>query len=293
MPELPSVLPFELERQIFELAARNRPVSIPTLMQVAWRVKTWVEPMLYRTMVVLNSYKLPADGHLSVDKDTFVNLTRTKAAELLTVQNLLLDYVGDEKSILRACPAVKHLWMRRDLHSERSDSSNLLSLLGELPLSRLHCNIATLFRPLTSLPQIDFTHPVFAHITHLEITDSFFGETWMGLALVPNLTHLAFSRMHSIGLWLPLLRVCTSLRALVVLTSSHNRLVGHQDEQKLAMDPRFVVMEIQYLVADWQVGAHGGADYWTRAETFIAKRRAREIDPLMYKIDEDASGDSV
>ncbi|KAJ7629850.1 hypothetical protein B0H17DRAFT_1091096 [Mycena rosella] len=45
-------LPPELERQIFEICALFRPVSIPKLMLVAWRVKQWIEPILYRTVVI-------------------------------------------------------------------------------------------------------------------------------------------------------------------------------------------------------------------------------------------------
>jgi hypothetical protein len=36
-----STLPLDLERQIFETAALSRPVSIPNMMGVAWRVKHW------------------------------------------------------------------------------------------------------------------------------------------------------------------------------------------------------------------------------------------------------------
>ncbi|KAJ7869035.1 hypothetical protein B0H13DRAFT_2063518 [Mycena leptocephala] len=38
---------------------------------------------------------------------------------------------------------------------------------------------------------------------------------------------------------------------------------------------------------DWYMGTHGGSDYWSRAEIFIAKRRSGEIDPLKYRIPKD------
>ncbi|KAJ7137604.1 hypothetical protein C8R43DRAFT_609431 [Mycena crocata] len=38
---LETTLPLDLERHIFELCAHWRPVSIPKLMLVAWRVKVW------------------------------------------------------------------------------------------------------------------------------------------------------------------------------------------------------------------------------------------------------------
>ncbi|KAJ7887662.1 hypothetical protein B0H14DRAFT_3430691 [Mycena olivaceomarginata] len=42
------MLPAELEREVFEICSLSRPVSIPTLMLIAKRVKEWIEPLLYR-----------------------------------------------------------------------------------------------------------------------------------------------------------------------------------------------------------------------------------------------------
>jgi hypothetical protein len=36
-----SSLPLELERVIFEVSALSRPIDIPNLMLIAWRVKEW------------------------------------------------------------------------------------------------------------------------------------------------------------------------------------------------------------------------------------------------------------
>jgi hypothetical protein len=41
MAEVSATLPLELERKIFEVAALFRPVTIPAMMRVAWRVKLW------------------------------------------------------------------------------------------------------------------------------------------------------------------------------------------------------------------------------------------------------------
>jgi hypothetical protein len=40
-PSRPFGFPLDLERHIFEMAALSRPAGIPTLMLVAWRVKSW------------------------------------------------------------------------------------------------------------------------------------------------------------------------------------------------------------------------------------------------------------
>ncbi|KAJ6534252.1 hypothetical protein B0H19DRAFT_1185616 [Mycena capillaripes] len=43
-------LPPELECRIFEAVALAHPTKIPQLMLVAWRVKEWVEPLLYHVI---------------------------------------------------------------------------------------------------------------------------------------------------------------------------------------------------------------------------------------------------
>ncbi|KAJ7887124.1 hypothetical protein B0H14DRAFT_2696630 [Mycena olivaceomarginata] len=49
----PPKLPPELECTIFEIAALARPKMIPSLILVAHRVKHWVEPLLYRVIMVV------------------------------------------------------------------------------------------------------------------------------------------------------------------------------------------------------------------------------------------------
>ncbi|KAJ7095067.1 hypothetical protein C8R44DRAFT_813875 [Mycena epipterygia] len=45
-------LPPELERLVFESAALSHATDIPNLILVAWRIKNWVEPLLYRAVLV-------------------------------------------------------------------------------------------------------------------------------------------------------------------------------------------------------------------------------------------------
>ncbi|KAJ7847805.1 hypothetical protein B0H14DRAFT_3453508 [Mycena olivaceomarginata] len=60
-------LPVELERKIFEIAAQSNSMFIPTLLLVAHRVKTWLEPMLYSVVV----FSDPIDGHVRFDPVRF------------------------------------------------------------------------------------------------------------------------------------------------------------------------------------------------------------------------------
>jgi len=160
----------------------------------------------------------------------------------------------------------------------------MFSVIEDLPLKQLYCTAEDVFGPL---PQIDFTHRVFATITHFEVfDDAIEREIWSGLALLPSLTHLCFNYDGPVDVWLDLLATCKSLRVLVVL----DRSLAHSE---LAKDPRFVAMGCALETKDWRMGAHTGIDYWSRAEDFIAKRRSGELDPLQYTIEEDASMDII
>ncbi|KAJ7832485.1 hypothetical protein B0H13DRAFT_2370920 [Mycena leptocephala] len=73
--ELFPSLRLDLERQIFETAALSRPVSIPNMMRVAWRVK--VEPLLYRTLCFSADN---IDGIPRCTLDTFFDIVHRKPA---------------------------------------------------------------------------------------------------------------------------------------------------------------------------------------------------------------------
>ncbi|KAJ7710615.1 hypothetical protein B0H17DRAFT_1027434 [Mycena rosella] len=279
-------LPEDLEQEIFGIAAHLRPGSIPTLILVAWRVKIWVEPLLYRTIVLSPPTHPPIDRHPVFHRDLLMNLINSKPASFLrgAVRHLLLYRVhtDDVEAIVSACPAVENLWVLvNGIH-------NLLPLIQNLPLKRLHVHSTQLF---ASLSKNDFTHRVFAHITHLEIFDSYIItgidlEVWSGISLIPNLSHLSFNDEEFLTLCTMLLRTCNSLRVLVLLDVDPPDVL---EQPELVKDHRFVCMGCSQHVKDWQMGAHMGVDYWSRAEEFVAKRRSGEIDLLRYMISEDES----
>ncbi|KAJ7443899.1 hypothetical protein B0H11DRAFT_452304 [Mycena galericulata] len=81
-------VPPELERQIFEISALSRPRAIPRLMLAAWRVKEWVEPLLYRTIVL--KYGPRADHYPAFTVDILLTSIRSKPAFFRdAVRNLL------------------------------------------------------------------------------------------------------------------------------------------------------------------------------------------------------------
>jgi hypothetical protein len=169
--------------------------------------------------------------------------------------------------VLASCSAVQNL----AIPGLRPDH---LPFLSTMPLRRLSTAITNAF-PANA---VDFTHPLFSNLTHLELMgfpDYASWEEWKGLALIPNLTHLAFLMQKSLAIFQGALDTCPALQVLVYL---YSRVYEAIDLQKLAQDTRFVCMRVSPFVLDWQIGARGGDDFWVCAERFIAQRVSGQVD---------------
>ncbi|KAJ7683834.1 hypothetical protein B0H17DRAFT_1204821 [Mycena rosella] len=271
------LLPVELEMSIFDIAARSYPRFITTLMLVAWRVKLWVEPLLYRTLVVSRS---AIEGHPNYPhphslkrgcKPTSPFQIHSESAAFLqqSVRNLYFSFdipAEVAECILRPCSGVENLWIT----ATSAPNTDLFRIISALPLKRLHCELTQLFYSQSQAPaqvdfalgygyaQADLTHTMFSHLTHLELFDDPKDglERWRGLALLPRLTHLALNNSKFLPLCPELLGTCKALK-------------GHTCMGFGATDPRFVVIGCGEYMKDWQVGAHEGVDYWSRAEECV------------------------
>ncbi|KAJ7620405.1 hypothetical protein FB45DRAFT_930245 [Roridomyces roridus] len=282
---LEPVLPPDLERLIFELAAYSRPRSMHKLMLVACRVKEWLEPIVYRVAIVtkeIDGGYLLVRGYPQADVARLLSSPTTPLHQ--SVRNLCL--MGSEREatahILSACFRVQNIW------GMGPELKQLLEFGSRLRLKRLHCELARLFNVAL---QTDFGHPLFAHITHLELFDrprTMDSFPWAGLISLPHLTHLAFNGVQCITICPDLLRRCPSLRVLLLVVLVDERPLTAPPPD-LLHDGRFVWMVCTEYIKDWHMGAFTGVDFWSRAEEFIEQRRTGEIDPLQYRIDKDAS----
>ncbi|KAJ7088096.1 hypothetical protein C8R44DRAFT_819465 [Mycena epipterygia] len=262
--------PPELERQIFEIAAFLRPVGIPKLMLVAWRVKEWVELLLYR-IIALGRGQLPMLPAIT-GKFLLSAIKQRPSFFHGTVRHLMVASVKTTtvESILSVCTGVNNLWVNNDL-------TQLQTIMEPLRLKHLYAHTLPILRTLTPF------HPFFSRITHLDlidIPDARDLETWSELYLIPQLTHLSFNDEAFLPLCGELLETCKSLAVLVFLES----LPDPSSVTELSRDFRFVAMCCECYHLDWQMGAYAGLDYWSRAESFIAKRRSGKIDALQYEI---------
>ncbi|KAJ7204165.1 hypothetical protein GGX14DRAFT_460974 [Mycena pura] len=276
-PHLPghSRLPPELELRIFEFAALSLPKSIPSLVRVAWRVKQWVEPLLYRTLVITYSGGA-IEGLPFCTMNELIGIIQTKSPAFLSnaVQNVMLDSVDRTfvRTVLSAFSGIKNLFL---------NVGTLQGALDVQPLRHLYCALHEVFDPSVNDP---FTHRVFSNITHLELfglpseiadTDVPFASR---VARLPHLTHFSLNRGPGIdcSVCVRVLTACKRLHVLVFLCEREKHAAA--ERAGLARDVRFVMLDLSDYETDWQWGILTGNDYWARAEAFIAKRISGEID---------------
>jgi hypothetical protein len=97
------------------------------------------------------------------------------------------------------------------------------------------------------------------------------------LSALPKLTHFATDNDKLVLVSHTILELSPSLRVLVFFeyySKEHTDKVA----ERLTRDVRFVCMWPQNLVDDQYAAIYGGGDYWSDAETFVAKHRSGEID---------------
>ncbi|KAJ6499499.1 hypothetical protein DFH09DRAFT_1376043 [Mycena vulgaris] len=263
-------LPLDLERKIFELTALSRPVCIPNLMRVAWRVQHWVEPLLYRTLIVGPADTI--DGIPPCTFERFAHIANTKSASFLhdSVRNLLIVPIPIDhiKATLSAFTGVVNLWITSDL-----EASDCYTAVRFMTLRHFYCD----FRNF----EVESFTQTFTHLTHLELFNGSDDDDpdpapWASLTRLINLTHLAVDTSNVLSVCPYLLDACKSLRALIFLGPGPRYLPAKL--QVLAADPRSIGMRRNDYFGDWQRAILHGCDCWARADAFIAKRVSREID---------------
>jgi hypothetical protein len=153
----------------------------------------------------------------------------------------------------------------------------LHQILGGLQARRLTIGIEQLFLGRT----IDLQHPAFASVTHLDLLDDAdtTQEISVQLSLLLALTHLRLVGGIAPRVLVVTLSDCRSLRVLINRWHGTDRAEAKiMADNPPAADPRFVVLLWSDYLADWELGARGGDDFWVQAEEFIAKKRRGEIE---------------
>ncbi|KAJ6585899.1 hypothetical protein B0H19DRAFT_1250656 [Mycena capillaripes] len=183
-------------------------------------------------------------------------------------------------TILAACPRVRNLFVLDDLTPQYLPILSQLDCLLRLAIDQI--DLESLFEPSA----IDFGEPLFRNLTHLELLDGSL-DLPSDVALIPNLTHIAFNTNSGIAALHSRTHANARLRCIVFLRPSH---LG--EESIPFSDTRLVCIRQTNFRADWLSGATTGVDYWALADAFIAAKQAGKIDRSWYCIsdtDRDAS----
>ncbi|KAJ7339015.1 hypothetical protein DFH08DRAFT_938803, partial [Mycena albidolilacea] len=273
-------LPLELERKIFESAALARPMSIPHLMLVAWRVKEWVGPLLYHVVFLCSPSPMRKSHSRTFGLPTFTEdaLQQRPTTCFRRAKHLFIGFKVDPSAVeswLPACSGVTNLF------AQISYPTKMLHALSVL------CSVRHLTIDIRSLSRTDGPCPLFRSVTHLELFELYDigSEPEDGadrlsdnLALIPHLTHIAFNPKLPKMVSHAALAADTRLQCIAFLVSAPYTL---KKTSPLLEDDRFVCVQqnLDYRL-DWLRGAVTGDDYWALAEAFIAARLAGRVDRM-------------
>ncbi|KAJ7121503.1 hypothetical protein C8R44DRAFT_786354 [Mycena epipterygia] len=286
-PGADPAFPEDLERCIFESAAFFHTDCIPALLLVAHRVKIWIEPLFYKVVTI---YGLPLkkaqkpNTNFRHSVPALYSLIESKPTSFFSDNVRHVQVVGvpiaEILAALAACNATTSLALF-DVPCVKGDAA-LLELLGAFPLKRLSAPENYWLCP----GGWDFGHPLFAHITHLDLPGDLNrqGAKWSSFALIPRLTHLSFSEdmspKYTRSISFTILEHCKSLQVLAIVFSSPAMLklfVLNAELQPSSFDPRVALLAVMDRQADWEMGARGGDDYWIAAERLVDKQRAGDF----------------
>ncbi|KAJ7830295.1 hypothetical protein B0H14DRAFT_1197785 [Mycena olivaceomarginata] len=271
--------PPELERELFETTALMHPRTIPVLLRVARRVLTWIEPLLYRivrvNMANQSMVRVLVDAMKTKPPDFFRKAVRHLSIETLDAGGCSAE---DAKAFLHLCTRLTDLTIEYGLANP-----SLIPILKQMRLQRLGLELEELFGHVES---IDLTHPLFSSVTHLDIFSV--RETAQaphGLSLLPALTHLCLSSELPREEALRVLEECARLQQLLVLWPFFDADRYLLAQTPHAYDIRFVIGQYNDYWGEWEAGARGRGDFWTRGDDFVARKRKGEIEATCYWLD--------
>ncbi|KAF8646642.1 hypothetical protein AX16_007141 [Volvariella volvacea WC 439] len=296
-------LPQELERIIFEIAARNDMVgTLPALLLIARRVHAWLNPIRYEIMAICvedycRDFPKPFSHHRRIQHPL--------GPQGALVKHLLFDtddHSGfDWDGFLPTCYNLQTLALWSDstgrlVHTLQNLTSAIFSPLRTIsPPGLLHLSASLV--GLFPGGAVDWTHPILKDITHLDVLDHphVFGE-WKArnnIAFLRNLKYLAFGDIHEehpfpLEFLTKCLGRCKSLELLILpnedIVSQNEaalpqkiKILDSNGRVKLVPEDRVVIDDklntFEGWVADWCRGSSGGDDIWTRCERIVEQRR--------------------
>ncbi|KAJ7288599.1 hypothetical protein C8J57DRAFT_1494887 [Mycena rebaudengoi] len=278
----PSLLSWSV---VFEAAAFLDNKNIPRLLLVAHRVHEWLEPLLYHVLVYRSS---PTQDHTLPHR---IRAILSGSAAGSTHFDFLKRHVrhlaftdSDFPYIAEYCKACSGATSVAFFGNGRP---SFIPHLDQIRPLKLSVNIGGLFGG----PH-NFSRPMFANITHFDISDHVISSdaenerSRNSITSLPRLTHLAFkSGRLPDGFLNRILSGCQLLQALILLlypTKSQSQELQAPENYLYYSafpihDVRFIITFCPGFLDDWVTGARGGADMWVQADNFIRLKRRGDI----------------
>ncbi|KAF7314715.1 hypothetical protein MKEN_00945500 [Mycena kentingensis (nom. inval.)] len=287
------ILPLELEREIFELAAQERG-RIPALLRVARRVHTWIQPLLFRVI-------------RAADTRTWTRFLQTaQSTPELIAKNLRFLCIDNNISSADYFTVISTMQRIEDLVLPAFG----LATTGTTPLSELAYLRRLAGSPAHLRLAIGSPGARFPSLTHLELMDLLDGpartnaqyDSWKALMLVPTLTHLSNPNPDHIS-WSIVQKLLEDMPGLTMLMAVYSEddawRYFHEINAGDIRDNRFLagtyVNAEENAWREWERAANGVAlDYWDRADAFLERKRKgavhatrRWVDDWIYEAEED------
>ncbi|TFK61012.1 hypothetical protein BDN72DRAFT_965408, partial [Pluteus cervinus] len=289
-PRLPPEIEHEILVQAFQISTIN---SRMNLLLVSKRAFTWINPLIYR-VVVMNfqgSYVPPLSS---------LRKYGTHVVHMRLIGSFSSDPSSTGFPALLLCPNVTNFVMWSTLSSRSIprlfELRGLKRLLFHHPGS-LEDDLIDLHRQLEKDQRSGHGHdriggdPILIsrqkwceNITHLAWGTISSDETRLPLfTLFPNLTHFLIGGWNSSNVVLEILRFCPRLEVFIWLLanfdSSDATFVIEPSVKGKSLDLgdiRIVTIEGD-LINDWVRGTKGGDDMWVIAERKVEERRKLQI----------------
>ncbi|TFK44099.1 hypothetical protein BDQ12DRAFT_660917 [Crucibulum laeve] len=270
-------LPFELLRDIFELAIATTPGCAVKFALVSSTAQEWIESIIYKTIVLdlpVKKTKLFLQT-LESRQPTFF------AAKVKNLHVTTFVSFPEVQQILSVCTGLDNLTCWADVQP----FNELRPLIPVNRLQKLSIKIETFWGISTGFRYFDAE--MFPCLSHLEIVnppcdDSSLKVDWEGLCKLPKLTHLAIGSLwaithnHVVEVIRMLLEKSDTLQALLII-SMDDDFIELVKEHGLRDNPRVVVMPTFDSFAEteaeyWKAVVQGGPDFWTAADKVVQKQ---------------------
>ncbi|TFK65824.1 hypothetical protein BDN72DRAFT_900394 [Pluteus cervinus] len=269
-------LPEDIEREIFQLTAAVYPDAATQLLQVATRIRSWIEPITHEVVIYHRTKVVPPQLSL----ESF-------ARNAKYIRHLLIGGPdrNANKDLISRLPLCSHLV---DLAIWTGDVRGVLEYLEDLRLQRLSISFRTLFGPgRNRFTKEEGLLPVFSDITHLEvITPCYWADECEGFTQLPQLTHLSIMPESGSDTTGYCLAECKNLKVLAVAEEIDPEgwaLYGSCQAVPSSphQDPRAVYFRLN-CIDDWETHARGGRGMWARAEEDVLEQ-LKEVERIEAK----------